>query len=219
MIYFEKSLIAPISLEEEKSKSSGTYNTEEVIERLKEDFHNKCYICEQKEPLSINIEHFIAHKGNIDLKFSWENLYLSCGHCNNTKLAKYDEILNCTSIDDNVEMALYYKCNPFPMEKAEIKVRVDSLKARNTKELIEKTFNGEHTPQKKLESANLRNKLIHEIRDFQNLLFDYFENNKNEIFKIKIEEHLSSRSAFTAFKRWIIRDNEQLVQEFGYCIA
>ena len=219
MIYFEKSLIVPISLEEEKSKSSGTYNTEEVIERLKIDFHNKCYICEQKEPLSINIEHFIAHKGNIDLKFSWENLYLSCGHCNNTKLAKYDEILNCTSIDDNVEMALYYKCNPFPMEKAEIKVRVDSLKARNTRELIEKTFNGEHTPQKKLESSNLRNKLIHEIRDFQNLLFDYFENNKNEIFKIKIEEHLSSRSAFTAFKRWIIRDNEKLVQEFGYCIV
>jgi hypothetical protein len=219
MIYFEKSLIAPISLEEEKSKSSGTYNTEEVIERLKEDFHNKCYICEQKEPLSINIEHFIAHKGNIDLKFSWENLYLSCGHCNNTKLAKYDEILNCTIIDDNVEMVLYYKCNPFPMEKAEIKVRVDSLKARNTRELIEKTFNGEHTPQKKLESANLRNKLIHEIRDFQNLLFDYFENNKNEIFKIKIEEYLSSRSAFTAFKRWIIRDNEKLVQEFGYCIV
>jgi hypothetical protein len=218
MIYFEKSLLVPISLEEEKSKSSGTYNTEDVVERLKIDFHNKCYICEQKEPLSINIEHFIAHKGNIDLKFSWQNLYLSCGHCNNTKLAKYDEILNCTTIDDNVEMALYYKCNPFPMEKAEIKVRVDSLKARNTKELIEKTFNGEHTPQKKLESANLRNKLIHEIKDFQQLLFDYFENNKHEIFKVKIEEQLSCRSAFTAFKRWIIRDNEMLLEEFNYCL-
>jgi hypothetical protein len=218
MIYFEKSLLVPISLEEEKSKSSGTYNTEDVVERLKIDFHNKCYICEQKEPLSINIEHFIAHKGNIDLKFSWQNLYLSCGHCNNTKLAKYDEILNCTTIDDNVEMALYYKCNPFPMEKAEIKVRVDSLKARNTKELIEKTFNGEHTPQKKLESANLRNKLIHEIKDFQQLLFDYFENNKHEIFKVRIEEQLSCRSAFTAFKRWIIRDNEMLLEEFNYCL-
>ena len=50
-------------------------------------------------------------------------------------------------------------------------------------------------------------KLINEIKDFQELLFGYFENNKHEIFKVKIEEQLSSRSAFTAFKRWIVRSD------------
>ncbi len=211
MVFFEKSQPSP--------NIGKNYNNSEVLERLREDFHNKCYICEEKEPKDINIEHFIAHKGDDSLKLDWNNLFLSCTHCNNVKLDNYQNLLNCTCLEDEVDKALHYYCKPFPKEKAEFIVMIASLKADETKELLEKTFNGEHTAQKTLESANLRSLLVKEIRIFQSLLFDYFENSDNEYFLLKIKEHLSNRSAFTAFKRWIIRDNQALNREFQQYIG
>jgi len=205
MVYFKKSQPSP--------KITNSYNTSEVIERLKEDFHNKCYICEEKEPQGIDVEHFIAHQNDEKLKFDWNNLFLSCKHCNNTKLQNYNNLLNCTLLDDKVDTAIHYYCKPIPKEKAIFKILIPSEKANQTKELLEKCYNGEHTAQKKLESSNLRSSLLKEIRIFQELLFDY-EESQDEYYLIKIKYHLSNRSAFTAFKRWIVRDNEYLKNEF-----
>lgn len=212
MVYFEKSQPAPEFL-------SNKYNIPEVVQRLQEDFHNKCYICEQKAPTDINIEHFKSKDNYEDLKTNWDNLFFACAHCNHVKSSKYDNLLNCTIESDEVETALSYHCNPFPKEKARIEVVVASEKACSTKELLEKCYNGEHTAQKEIESSNLRSALIKEIKEFQDLLFEYFENDKDEFFLIKIKQHLSNRSAFTAFKRWIIRDNEYLMSEFGHCFC
>ena len=96
MINIKKSEHPPKCLSEEKKKANGDYKCGEVLDRLKEDFHNKCYLCEEKEPSTINVEHFIPHQGNKDLKFDWKNLFWACGHCNNTKLAKYKNIIDCT---------------------------------------------------------------------------------------------------------------------------
>jgi hypothetical protein len=35
----------------------------------------------------------------------------------------------------------------------------------------------------------------------------------------KIKEHLCNASAFTAFKRWIVRDNPRLLKEFEAYLA
>lgn len=77
MVYFKKTQPAPKSLAVEKDKKSGVYNQEDVLELLQNDFENKCYICEQKAPISINIEHFKPHfSGKFwDLKFDWNNLF------------------------------------------------------------------------------------------------------------------------------------------------
>jgi uncharacterized protein (TIGR02646 family) len=216
MVYFKKSQPAPNSLVIEKEKKSGTYNKDDVVTQLKINFHNKCYICEQKNPTTINIEHFKSHQGDIDLKFSWNNLFLSCGHCNNIKLDSFDNILNCTILKDRVDTVLHYHCNPFPKERAEFKILIASERAEETKKLLEKSFNGEHTPQKTLESSYLRDLLVKEIRVFQTLLFDYYESSgeDKEYFFKKIKFHLSNESAFTAFKRWIIRDSEYLNKDF-----
>lgn len=219
MIFVSKSQPAPASLATEKLKSSGTYNQEDVVKRLAEDFHGKCYICEQNKPTSINIEHFYSHEGNIDLKFDWNNLFLVCAHCNNIKLNHFNNLLNCTDISDNAEMSIAHFIKPFPKEKANFEIRISSVKAEQTKELLEKSFNGDHTPQKTLESSHLRDLLLKEIKVFQDLLIEYFECNKDGSYLIKIKEHLSSRSAFTAFKRWIIRENSVLNQEFGEYIG
>lgn len=213
MVFFKKSQPAP--------NITSSYNTADVLKRLKDDFHNKCYICEEKEPKDINIEHFVAHKGDSLLKLDWNNLFLSCTHCNNVKSDSFQNLLNCTKREDKVDEALYYHCDPFPKEKAEFRIIIPSTKVDETKELLEKTFNGEYTAQKTLESANLRSLLVKEIRIFQGFLFDYDEccEEDKEYFLKKIKYHLSNQSAFTAFKRWIIRDNESLNREFQQYIV
>ena len=83
------------SLEKAKA-SNGSYNTPEVNKALAEMFHGKCYICENKQITSYQIEHLIPHRGNLELKYDWNNLFLACAHCNNTKLDKFDPVIDCT---------------------------------------------------------------------------------------------------------------------------
>jgi len=216
MVYFEKSKTPPPSLLIEKNKKSGTYRTQEIIEQIDKDFHSKCYICEQKNPTTINVEHFIPHRGNKDLMFDWSNLFYVCGHCNNVKLAQkeFDEILNCTLKNDQVDCAIAYKFNPFPKEKPNFEVLIQSQKTHNTKELLDRVFNGEHTTLKALEGANLRDLLLKSIKEFQELLIDYYNYGKDATLLLKIKQHLNNSIEFTAFKRYIIRNNETLKNEF-----
>jgi uncharacterized protein (TIGR02646 family) len=217
MVYFEKSQPAPSSLEKEKKKKKGDYSTPEVLNRLKCDFKNKCYICELKEPTSINVEHFRPHRGDKDLMFDWNNLFYSCSHCNNTKLAQYDNILNCTNKADDIENKLKYIFNPFPAESVQIEALDTSPETKATKELLLAVYNGT-TKLKLIESSNLRNCLLNEIMDFQNLLCDYFKSTnyseEKEYFLEKIQKNINRASGFTAFKRGIIKENKQLKEEF-----
>ena len=216
-MYFEKSQPAPGCLETEKTKANGDYKCGSVLTRIKDDFKNKCYICEYKEPETINIEHFRPHEGDKNLKFSWGNLFWSCSHCNNTKLSRHDNILNCTDINDDVENKLKYIFKPFPFEEVYIEELDNSPKTIATKNLLLEVYNGT-TNLKKIESSNLRNKLLEEIMNFQGLLCDYFFDTNTqddlEYFLIKIRGHLNRGSNFTAFKRWIILENEKLKLEF-----
>src|SRR4051812_16257856 len=132
MLYFEKSQPAPPCLAAEQAKAKGDYKCGNVLETLKNDFKNKCYICEYKEPETINVEHFIPHKGDNNLKFEWNNLFWACSHCNNIKLAQYDNILNCTTLNDDIENKLKYTFKPFPFEKVKIEVLKNSQKTLNT---------------------------------------------------------------------------------------
>ena len=219
MIYFEKSQPAPECLEKEKLKQNGDYKCGDVLNRLKDDFKNKCYICETKEPTNINVEHFKSHSENPDLKFDWNNLFLACGHCNNTKLDKFDNLLDCTNLNDKIESQLKYFFNPFPLEKVAIETANDDEKSTATKNLLLAVFNGT-TKLKIIESANLRNQLLEEIRDFQKHLCDYYKAHNDEDkdhHRRKILSHLNAASAFTAFKRQIIKNNPNLLNEFGYC--
>lgn len=222
MIYLEKSQPAPECLAKEKLKKTGDYKCGDVVTRLKTDFKNKCYICEEKEISSINVEHFIPHRNtNLDLKFDWNNLYFACGHCNNTKLAGFEDILDCTKTND-VETKIKYEFfnSAFPKEQVII-TSLDLTSAKNLKttELLRLVYCGK-TAIKIDESANIRNKISKEIRKFTDLFGYYFSNSglfdetEQEKLKQRIVEKLSNDSSFTAFKRWIIRENPLLLQEF-----
>ncbi len=218
MVHLPKTQPGLPCLEVEKAKANGTYHCEGVLERIRNDFKNKCYICEDKAPLSINIEHFRPHRGNKDLKFDWNNLYYACSHCNNTKLDNYELILDCTREADGVDQRIKYKIDPFPKEKAVITALEDDKAVNDTVALLQAVYNGT-THLKQIESANLRSKLLKEIRRFQELLFDYYENEfddeEKQIIKDKIIRELRSASCFTAFKRWIIREHSNFFADFN----
>ncbi len=221
MINLLKSQPAPDCLEAEKAKKNGSYSCGDVLERLRADFHNKCYICEARGITNINVEHFIPHKGDKNLKFDWNNLFYACGHCNNTKLAqaKYDDILNCLDSTKKILDLIKFHINPFPKEKVQITTLQKNTTIENTALLLHDVYNGS-TPHKIIESENLRELLIQEIRDFGDLLHGYFyeiglSDEDKEAIKNRIKRKLSIASPFTAFKIWIIKNNEALKQAFG----
>lgn len=216
MLYFEKSQPAPECLAIEKQKVNGDCKCGCVLERLHTDFKNKCYICEIAEPTSINVEHFKPHRGDINLKFDWNNLFFACTYCNKIKHDKFENILNCTDPNDFINEKLGYKVDPFPIFSVNIDVVVNDSAALATKELLLTVFNG-NTKSQKLEAGNLRKILQKELEDFQKNLVNYEVSDfkeKQDYLK-KIEYHLNKASAFTSFKRQIIKDNQRLNQEFG----
>lgn len=222
MINIEKSQPAPASLAVEKQKPNGTYLQEDVITRLRDDSFGKCYICEEKSITSANVEHVIPHRGDLDLKFDWNNLLLSCSHCNNTKLAKYSNILNCTNPQKIVTNLIDLKMESFPMSEVEVKALSNDADVEETVKLLDDVYNGT-TSLKRMEASHLRKKVLDEMRAFQGTLNDYyFEPGLNpeekESLKGKIRRMLSKESPFTAFKIRAIQRNPHLAQEFGEMI-
>nr|VFJ43516.1 MAG: HNH endonuclease [Candidatus Kentron sp. FW] len=207
MVYLEKSQPAPACLAVERAKASGDYKCGDVLERLDEDFRGKCYLCEYKGPTTINVEHFVPHKGDKERKFDWNNLFLACGHCNNIKRDGYEGILNCTDENDRVDVDLEYRFDPFPAPRIEIRLVVDNARTRMTQDLLLAVYNGT-TKLKKLEARYLRDALRDEMEHFCELLTRYGnadEDAEKEVLIGEIKEHLDSASSFTAFKRWAFK--------------
>ncbi|MFN8576108.1 MAG: HNH endonuclease [Candidatus Sericytochromatia bacterium] len=217
MINLTKSYPVPECLAIEKNKPNGTYRCEEVYDLLKKDFHNKCYLCEEKGITSINIEHFKPHKGNRELEFDWDNLFLSCFHCNNTKGDKYNDILNCLDKETKILNIIKFDIKPYPKEKAKISTNSKDLKVKNTVKLLNKIYNGT-TFHKRLESSNLRQKLIEELVKFGRVLTEYFDDIVNDLEKEEylkqIKKMLREDSPFCAFKVYIVLENEFFMKEF-----
>ncbi len=218
MINVIKSQPAPLCLELEKSKPNGSYDCNDVRKRLQADFFNKCYICEDLGPTSLDIEHFIAHQGNQDLKFDWTNLFFACSHCNNTKSNRFNDILDCIDFAQIITKCIQFEINPFPRERVRITALIDSVSINNTIKLLNEVFNG-NTIRQTMEAENLRTKLIVEIFKFTQLLNEYYQAGwpptEKERQRKEIARLLSQESAFTAFKVWIIKRNPDLMAEFG----
>jgi len=222
MVYFKKTYPAPLSLDVESRKKNGSYKKEDVLDQLYDDFYNKCYICESKGLESINIEHFAPHKKiNNIRKFNWSNLFWACSHCNQIK-SDTEPFLNCLIKEDKVDTNIkYYIDDDLADNKVVIEGLVRSIETNNTVELLIKVYTGT-TEQNKYQAREKRNKLYEEVCDFTNFIYKYKRTEdrkkKNQLLQI-IKNELSNESAFTAFKRWIIRDNQALNQEFQQYIG
>lgn len=195
-------------------KSEHDYREGEVFETLVRDCYGKCYICEDK-PTAINVEHIIPHKGNLTLKYDWNNLLLSCVHCNNIKYMNYEGILNPTQCDPEEHIALSVWATDNLTDRVHVESISDDDSTRQTAELLELVYNGGSTEIKKEESVNLLNeRLMPNIRRF----FQYIKNYHEEPdlgYADVIKKEISRSSAFAAFKRKIIRDDPKLSRVFA----
>lgn len=209
MVKCDKSPVAPASLAVEKAKgASGSYRGADVVEQLKTDFHDKCYICELKGLQDPQIEHLRPHKGNIDLKFDWNNLFWSCSHCNNVKnQRKYDgKIINCCQEDPEKHISCQYARN-----NVEITALDDEITSQMTAELINETFNLQNTGMRVVTAAYRIKALQKEMNIFFNELQRY-ENDKTPMNKRRVIVRLKRSATFAAFKRSYIRNNEEYAE-------
>lgn len=221
MINIKKSPDAPVCLATEKAKkSSENYRCGDVLYRIRDDFNNKCYLCEEKMPSTINVEHFLPHKGDRNLMFDWTNLFYACGHCNNTKLHGFTNILNCTKAQPVICDVLQFEINPsFPKENVIVIARNKEPETIETAELLNLIYNGKNTPIKIIEGENIRQKVCDDLNNFIANLNDYFNDELlitplRNALKRDIIKELQPQSSFTAFKIWTIKQNSNFYKEF-----
>lgn len=209
----EKSQKAIDSLQKARERHQS-YNTPEVNAALREMFYGKCYLCENKQITLYQIEHLIPHRGNAELKYDWNNLFLACGHCNNTKLDKYEPIIDCTQ--ENVEEKIAFRKKGYFGSDEELAFDILDFEAatQNTVKLLREVYYGS-TPQKKMEATILRRLLRKELAEFKEYVREYqeAEEEEKEDLGCLIRQRLQDSSPFAAFKRWLIRDHKETYPE------
>ena len=201
---------------------SHKYNSDEMLDALANHFYGICYLCDIYVPVDFEPEHF-KPKSKFSLKKDEsENLFYSCSRCNKIKSYTYNseiskEIVN-SKIDD-VESIFILKVDNENKEianKIEISLNLEEctsnlkLKCENTKELLNKIYNGESS---KFRAGKLRKEINNEIIIFENLLKNYDKTKLKKGYSSKIKKHISKRqkhktySNFVSFKRQIIKSN------------
>lgn len=206
MVKVERSFPAPESLAEEAGKADGRYDGKDVIERLRKDFHNKCYICEMKNLQDPNVEHLLPHKNGKypERKFDWENLFWSCGHCNSIKNnSKYDgKIIDCCKQEPEQYLRFYIS-----NDEVSVEADLDNEIQEKTALLIMEVFSMKNTGMRTYTSEERLRLLQQEM----NVLYHQLEKmRKNPASKVTlriIRSLLGRESAFAAFKRCYVREH------------
>lgn len=154
----------------------------------------------------------VPHKGDIDLKFDWGNLFWSCGHCNSIKnQRKYDgKIINCCQEDPEQHIACRYADNDVQIEALD-----QNEVSLMTASLIYNVFNLKNTGMRTNNSAGRLKALQEEMNIFFNELHRY-KDNKSPANTRRVAARLRKSTAFAAFKRSYIRNNSDYAELQAY---
>ncbi len=197
MIKVNRSSVAPPSL------AKGRYQATDVQEQLLLDFNGKCYLCECRGMQSIVTEHLIAHHGARALMLDWNNLFLSCSHCNSVKnQKKYEhDIIDCCKNDP--EKLLNQTVDEETGEPF-IEPIGDSLEAANTADLLNDCFGKGNTPYRKTEAAAKVRAFKAVMKELYKRLLT-FRNNENDLRVVR--GMLDKRHPFAGFTRGYVRNH------------
>lgn len=218
MIHFPKLQNPEIEawLAHQKGLTSGKYDSEDILDKLHEDFHGKCYICEFTAT-SIRIEHFRPQSLGKDEKFDWFNLFYACEHCNAIKSDDYLNLIDCTK--DFPDAEIRFEVDPLATDKDKVSINrvIGSRVHDDTLNLLRAVYSTHVdyqrvTKRKKLEASNIVGELLKELNDFKELAQDYLEHQDAEDLE-DLQFELNNKSKFTAFKRWVVRNNVELNNE------
>lgn len=204
MIKIERNPIPPPSLAVEAQKAEGVYNKPDVIQRLKEDSHDKCYICELGGLSDPEVEHLRPHHGRKikERVFDWNNLFYVCPHCNNLKKeSKYDDkIIDCCVEDPEEKLVQSY-------ENGHVNVHniIDEECAVMTAELIQNCFEKRNTGIREAACQHRIDRLAESMNVLYKTLEKHKENPESERYIKSLRASLSRHSIFAAFKRNYVR--------------
>ncbi len=219
MVKVERSYPAPVSLTTEAQKVNGSYAGRDVVERLKKDFHNKCYICELDCLQDPVIEHLLPHMHgkHPERKFNWDNLFWACGHCNIVKnQRKYDMgIIDCCKEDPE-------KLLSFRAEDSQVRVAAqneENEKAVLTAQLIMEVFDFRNTGMRVYASEMRLQELNREMNKLYDAIEEMSRNAGNRAVLRKLKALLRRESKFAAFKRNYIRKNLKSYPQLSEYIA
>lgn len=207
MIKIERTFPAPPSLDIEAGKKSGKYDKPDVIEQLRADAHDKCYICEMKKLQDPVVEHLRPHKNGKypERKFDWNNLFWACAHCNGIKnQEKYEDgIIDCCRSDPE-EMI------NFSLINGEVKVEAKEEKAFLTAMLVQDVFSLKNTGMRVYKSELRFQELNREMNKLYDNLEEYQKHPESKVVLRKLKSLLRRESAFAAFKRNYIKEHREI---------
>ena len=197
MIKVNRSYVAPLSL------AKGTYQVKDVQEQLLLDFGGKCYLCECHDLQSLVTEHLMAHHGDKVLMLDWNNLFLSCSHCNSVKnQRKYEhDIIDCCH--EEPEKLLNQTVDETTGEPL-VEPIGDSLMAVNTANLLNDCFGKNNTPYRKAEAAA-------KVKAFKAVMNELYKKlltfrHENDDYRA-VRGMLDRRHPFAGFTRGYVRNH------------
>jgi prefoldin subunit 5 len=213
-----------IKIERKEKPDFERYSDKSVKESLKSDFYKKCYICEEATR-HFEVDHFYPQKDYPHLVDEYQNLFYICQKCNKVKpkninTKSENEILNCCEIDPENYIKL-------KLNSKEEKVKIEILKVesglfleeriRETIKLLERVYNGVNSSSDSFE--DLQSEIKSEIENFRKKVDKYQTSKLKRVASKEVRDELSVESSYLSFKRWIIRDNPKLKQEFGQYLS
>lgn len=204
MVKIERTQTPPASLKTEAQKAYGSYSETDVVKQLREDSHDKCYICELQHLSDPEVEHLKPHynRKRKELVFDWNNLFYSCRHCNLIKSAsKYDDkILDCCAVDPEIVMD-----HIFQNGHVEIHSNSEDEAVKMTADLIQTCFELRNTG---IREAACQHR-VDELAETMSILFKtlkkYKDHPEAQRYKRSLNNMLSRSSQFAAFKRSYVR--------------
>ncbi|SFV67649.1 Protein containing HNH endonuclease domain [hydrothermal vent metagenome] len=211
-----------VKVERKENPIFTKYNEENVAKSLKLDFNKKCYLCEEVTR-HFEVDHFYPQTSYFHLINDYSNLFYCCQKCNKVKPKKINtcsdnEVLNCCEV--NVEVYIKLKLN---IKECKIEVtqilsdKILDTKITNTIKLLNRIYNGEDSASNSCE--DLRDEITEAVASFRKKLDKYRKTKLKRAIIEEIKEDLDKSSSYSTFKRWIIRDNEALKNEFQQYIG
>lgn len=203
-------------------KHNNNWNAIDVIESLAATFLNKCYICETKEPFSFNVEHIVAHRGDIEKKYDWQNLFFSCARCNNIKGDRFNNLLDCTDPTLDTLRLIKHRIPSSPADEVIITPQNDSAQTLETAKLLNKVYNDNNTGNKKVSAISIRKSIFkryYKLAHQMNIFIDEDATPNDKARAIEVIRHLMSKSGeYSAFLRWTVLEYPELLEQVGDAI-
>lgn len=206
MVKIERCPIPPSSLAVEEKKLRGSYCEPDVVQQLKEDSNDKCYICEMQGLADPEVEHLRPHNNRKirERVFDWNNLFYACPHCNKMKMAGYyaDKILDCCEIDPEKVLD-----HIFVEGHVKIHNKTDDENVKLTADLIYSCFEKKNTGIREAACQHRIEGLSTAMNVLYKTLIKYKQNPESKRYQNSLRTMLSRKSKFAAFKRYYVREH------------